>query len=233
MTDAEQLWRDRLDGVTSVRLGRGLDPDRLADRYDAATRAEIHDLTNQAFKEVIRGGNSVMTLDDLDVAAEKLDALGDHEVVTDGGQPVEDTEQAAETPDRVWRIVWTNAHLRHKTDWTIHYDKVRELYDDYREMWPGAEVEMQSANIDSVSGVRTMDFGEGRSELERIPTEGYESAAEALADITGRPREEFESDDYDLPDLEDLDVYCAACDASVESLGQRDSHDCDGGEDDA
>lgn len=66
-----------------------------------------------------------------------------------------------ETPDHVWRVVWTNAHLQHKTDWTIHFDKVRELYEEYRRDWPGAEVEMQRARISDVAEPKAMKFGEG------------------------------------------------------------------------
>lgn len=67
--------------------------------------------------------------------------------------------ERTETPDRVWRIVWANGGVRHKTDWSIHFDVIRGLCDDYRTDWPGAEVEMQSAGIDSVTDVETMTFG--------------------------------------------------------------------------
>jgi hypothetical protein len=56
--------------------------------------------------------------------------------------------------------VWTNAHLQHKTEWTIHYDKVRNLYDEYKKRWPGADVRMQEAPITDVGDARTMQFGD-------------------------------------------------------------------------
>ena len=76
-----------------------------------------------------------------------------------------------ETPDRVWRVVWTNAHLRHKTDWTIHFEKVRELYEQYRRDWPGAEVEMQSAQIKAVGDIREMSFEPSDKDYVESPEE--------------------------------------------------------------
>ncbi|MFB1066480.1 hypothetical protein [Natrinema sp. H-ect4] len=84
----EELWQERL---TEARLGigRGLQPKALAERYGAETKAEIKELTIQATKECLRGGHSTITLDDLDLAEEKLESAN-NEVVTDGGRPVGD-----------------------------------------------------------------------------------------------------------------------------------------------
>lgn len=69
-----------------------------------------------------------------------------------------------ETPDHVWRLVWSHAHLRHKTDWTIHFDKVRSLYDDYSKDMPGADIRMQQARITDVGEPEVMEFGGGGDE---------------------------------------------------------------------
>lgn len=84
MTGVEERWQERL-AEARMEIGRGLEPERLAERYDAETDAEIRELTNQAVKEVIRADRSMVTLDDLDRAEEKLEDAGDYEVVTDGG----------------------------------------------------------------------------------------------------------------------------------------------------
>ncbi|ELY83447.1 hypothetical protein C486_02258 [Natrinema gari JCM 14663] len=83
-----------------MEIGRGLEPDRLAERYDAKTEAEIQELTNQAVKEAIRADGSMVTLDDLDKAAEKLEDAGDYEVATDGGTVEDGTEQWDSCPAR-------------------------------------------------------------------------------------------------------------------------------------
>lgn len=94
-----ELWEERL-AEARVQVGRGLEPERLAERYDAGTREAIEQLTIQATKEVIRGSYSKLTLDDLDAAAEEL-AGGDHEIVTDGGtdQPSDDTDRGVPPED--------------------------------------------------------------------------------------------------------------------------------------
>jgi len=71
--------------LSEARVGvDDLDPRYLSERYAAATPSEVDDLVLQGTKEVIRGANEKLTLDDLDKAEEKLSDAGDHEVVTDG-----------------------------------------------------------------------------------------------------------------------------------------------------
>jgi len=62
-----------------------LDPRYLVDRYGAETPDEVDELVGQGVKEVIRGDNDRLTLDDLDAAEEKLKESG-YEVATDGGE---------------------------------------------------------------------------------------------------------------------------------------------------
>ncbi|WP_395166321.1 hypothetical protein [Natrinema pallidum] len=92
MTTAEECWQERL-AEARIRVGSGLEPELLAERYDAETEDEIEQLTTQATKEMIRGGHTVLTLDDLDEAEEKLEGAG-FEVATDGGQNPSDPEWA-------------------------------------------------------------------------------------------------------------------------------------------
>lgn len=87
--DVAGLWRERLD-ESRVQIGRGLEPELLADRYDATSREEISELTIQATREMLRGDHQTLTLDDLDAAEEKLEDA-DPELLTDGGQTLEPT----------------------------------------------------------------------------------------------------------------------------------------------
>jgi len=84
VTTVEEHWQERL-AEARIEVSRGLKPKRLAERYDAKTEAEIQKLTNQAVKGAIRADGSMVTLDDLDTAEEKLEEAGDYEVATDGG----------------------------------------------------------------------------------------------------------------------------------------------------
>ncbi|MDF9748398.1 hypothetical protein [Natrinema salsiterrestre] len=77
-------WQERLTEAR-VPIGDGLEPELLADRYDVETAAEIEELTTQATKEMIRGDHTLLVLDDLDAAEEKLEDAGDYEVATNGG----------------------------------------------------------------------------------------------------------------------------------------------------
>ncbi|WP_345778584.1 zinc ribbon domain-containing protein [Natrinema sp. DC36] len=73
------------EALVEARVKAGdLDPRYLTDRYGAETPTEVDELVQQAVKEVIRGDNGKLTLDDLDVAEEKLEEAG-YEIVTDGG----------------------------------------------------------------------------------------------------------------------------------------------------
>ncbi|UHQ96421.1 hypothetical protein [Natrinema halophilum] len=89
----EERWQKRLTEAR-VQISDGLQPELLAKRYGAETTDEIAELTQQATKEMIRGGHTLLTLDDLDVAEEKLEESG-YEVATDGG-----VVQAANAADR-------------------------------------------------------------------------------------------------------------------------------------
>lgn len=106
----EELWQERL-AEARMETGRGLQPEALAERYDAETEEEIKELTNQATKECIRGGHSIITLDDLDLAEEKLEEAGNYEIVTDGGQCVDDTKHSGELErfavERALYAAWT------------------------------------------------------------------------------------------------------------------------------
>lgn len=64
-----------------------------------------------------------------------------------------------ENSPTVWRLRWEMNGLEHTTQWTIHYDLVRNLRDDYRESWPGTGVEMERATVQEVGGVEELVFG--------------------------------------------------------------------------
>ena len=76
-------WHEAL--VEAHAEAGDLDPRYLVDRYGAETPDEVDELVGQGVKEVIRGDNDRLTLDDLDAAEEKLKESG-YEVVTDGGE---------------------------------------------------------------------------------------------------------------------------------------------------
>ncbi|EMA30173.1 hypothetical protein [Halobiforma nitratireducens] len=88
--DVASIWQERL---TEARFETAADlaPERLADRYDATTRDEIEQLTNEATRVAIGKGYSTLTLEDLDDAVGRLEE-SDPEVMTDGGQSVGSTE---------------------------------------------------------------------------------------------------------------------------------------------
>ena len=93
MTDPVSIaerWQERL-AEARIGIGRGLEPDRLADRYDVESAEQIAQLTNRATVRAINNGYSTITLDDLDAAAEVLD-IDTREVATDGGQSAGGTE---------------------------------------------------------------------------------------------------------------------------------------------
>ena len=58
----------------------------------------------------------------------------------------------------VWRVVWKRAGLTMRSDWSIHYDVVREFLDEKREQMPGTDARMEAATVQSVEDVRIMDF---------------------------------------------------------------------------
>lgn len=64
----------------------------------------------------------------------------------------------SENKPTVWRLRWEMNGLEHKTQWTIHYDLVRNLRDDYRENWPGTGVEMESGKVTGVGEVEKLEF---------------------------------------------------------------------------
>jgi len=59
----------------------------------------------------------------------------------------------------------------------------------------------------TVSEYSVVTMSERPDSWERVPTEDYDDVAEALADMTGRPKEDFEPDydEYPMPDPEDLE----------------------------
>lgn len=60
----------------------------------------------------------------------------------------------------VWRVVWERAGLTMRSDWTIHYDVVREFLDEKKRNMPGTEARMERATVNAVEDVRVMDFGD-------------------------------------------------------------------------
>lgn len=59
---------------------------------------------------------------------------------------------------QVWRLVWEQAGLTFRSDWTIHYDTVREFKSSLKLDAPGIDAEMQSAEVASVESVENLDF---------------------------------------------------------------------------
>jgi len=65
---------------------------------------------------------------------------------------------ASDGRPRVWRVVWEQAGLTFRSDWTIHYDTVREFKRKLSLDAPGVDAEMQSAAVSGVSDVEPMEF---------------------------------------------------------------------------
>jgi hypothetical protein len=59
---------------------------------------------------------------------------------------------------RVWRLVWKQGGLTFRSDWTIHYDVVREFKASLSRDAPAVDAEMQSAEVASVESVENLDF---------------------------------------------------------------------------
>lgn len=62
----------------------------------------------------------------------------------------------------VWRVVWNDGAFTFKSEWNIHFDVVKALYDDYSKSMPGAEVTMQKADIATVENITNLqaDFAD-------------------------------------------------------------------------
>jgi hypothetical protein len=58
----------------------------------------------------------------------------------------------------VWRIVWEHSGQKYSSGWSIHYDVVRELYENKRTNMPAANVKMQRAEVSEVSNIEEMRF---------------------------------------------------------------------------
>lgn len=86
MSDVVDLWEERLS-ESRLRLGGGVDAERLAERYPVETADEIAAITNRAALEMVDSGYATVTLEELDKAAEKMGFLedDDRELWADGG----------------------------------------------------------------------------------------------------------------------------------------------------
>ncbi|GAA1280316.1 hypothetical protein GCM10009646_79210 [Streptomyces aureus] len=116
--NVEERWQERLTEVRT-KVSSAVKPETLAERYDAETREEIEELTNQAMREMMRVGGGMITLNDLDAAEEKLDDAGDHEVATDGGHSAGDIYRDDRNYDKCkWERAWGefNAALHASAD---------------------------------------------------------------------------------------------------------------------
>lgn len=71
MSDVEALWADRLAEATA-RIGPGIDPAVLADRYDVDDRDAIATLSNEALQEAFDSGWGELRLEHFDRAADRL-----------------------------------------------------------------------------------------------------------------------------------------------------------------
>ena len=66
-----------------------------------------------------------------------------------------------------WRLRWETANgYDEMTEWSDHYDIIREMYDEKRKERPGANVTMEHLRIDMSTPepsyeVREMSFGGG------------------------------------------------------------------------
>lgn len=50
----------------------------------------------------------------------------------------------------LYRLVWERAGLTMRSDWSIHYNVVREFFEEKRRNMPGTEARIERAKVDSV-----------------------------------------------------------------------------------
>lgn len=50
----------------------------------------------------------------------------------------------------VYRLVWERAGLTMRSDWSIHYNVVREFFEEKRRDMPGTEARIERATVESV-----------------------------------------------------------------------------------
>jgi hypothetical protein len=82
----------------------------------------------------------------------------------------------------VWRVRWDGSVLDWFSEWSIHFDAVRNHADELSAAMPGANVRVESAKVTDVARTQDMDFngsmdydGEpDRSHPFTITTEGQE-----------------------------------------------------------
>jgi len=73
----------------------------------------------------------------------------------------------------VWRVVWETSVGKQSTAWSIHYNVVRELYDEKKDDMPAANVKMQSAEVESITNIENMNF-DLEKEIQESPKQEFE-----------------------------------------------------------
>lgn len=58
----------------------------------------------------------------------------------------------------LWRIRWETSVLEWYSEWSQHFDSVRNHADELAEAMPGANVRMESATVTDVGDIDRMDF---------------------------------------------------------------------------
>jgi len=75
----------------------------------------------------------------------------------------------------VWRVVYNLSGIVMRSDWSVHHDMIREYADEFATNMPGAEVRIESGEVQGVevSGTQSLQTSPDDYDAEGDPNAPY------------------------------------------------------------